>query len=71
MNLLYRQATQVRADDVIITDTSDSNNGLIVKFYVRGSTGSISPSDVVLAVTVRINEHYFILTTVIIICMYI
>ena len=52
--MLYgRQAIVVTADDVLITETMETSDGLRVSFAVRVSTGGlVSASDVVTAVRV-------------------
>lgn len=41
----------IEPDDIVITNITETNNGLNVTFYVRGQTGTpISANDIVAAV---------------------
>ena len=41
----------IEPDDIVITNITETNNGLSVTFYVRGQTGApISANDIVAAV---------------------
>ena len=56
--LFHRQAAsnRIRPEDIVITGTRETSEGLVVDFYVKSSSGEVVPAD---TVTNGIEEVWF------------
>ena len=48
-NLFHRQEAnnRIRPEDIVITGTRETSEGLVVEFYVKSSSGEVVPADTV------------------------